>query len=215
MPDEFLERGWRETFSESKHELELPFFTITSHNVVYDAPGAEDLHDLVAVDADIGPRSIFATTLEFDPSLPNLGVKPSSVFGPAKRHARKEFASSVREDGLLNVKRTDARWLNRDDGIRARAFRYEAGFPLKRRVVFGDEARDVRKPFVLKCRIWAAIWPTSETYSMAGGIYPVETLADAIDRQAPDVDVVTALEVGLDAESHRKELARAMQSIGT
>lgn len=215
LPDEFLERGWQEAFSESKHELELPFFTITSHNVVYDAPNAEDRHSLVAIDVDTGPRSVFATALEFDPSLPSLGVKPSSVFGPAKRHARKEFARSVEEDGLLDVSRTDARWLERADGTRARAFRYEVSIPLKRRVVFGDRAREVRKPFVLQCRMWAAIWPTREAYSMAGGIYPVESIADAADRQAPGVPVITDLEVEVDPERHRKELARAMQTIGS
>lgn len=215
LPAEFLERGWEETFSESKHELELPFFTITSHNVVYDAPRAEMLHPLVAVDVDTGPRSIFATALEFDPSLPSLGVNPSSVFGPAKRHARKEFARSVEEDGLRNVRRTDARWLNREDDTRARAFRYEVAIPLKRRVVFGDGARKVGKPFLLECRMWAAIWPTREAYSMAGGIYPVESLADAATRQAPDVPVVTDLDFEVDPERHRKELARAMQTIGS
>lgn len=215
MPPSFRERGWHESFRESGHELDLPFFSIRSHNAVYETSEAAALHDLVAIDGETGPRSVFATTLEFRPSLADLGVDPASVFGPARRHARKEFADSIRENGLIGIDHTDSRWLERDDGTRARAFRYEVETPLDRRVVFGDRAGEVSEPFVLEGRMWAAIWPTEGAYAMAGGIYPVETLAEAADRQAAGVPVVADREVEVDTETHRKELARLMQSIGT
>lgn len=215
LPEAFRERGWRTSFSDSAHELDLPFFSIVSHSVVFEGPDAGDLGELMAVDADVGPRSIFATALEFRPSLSDLGIDPASVFGPARRHARREFADSVRGDGLVGVTRTDARWIERDDGTRARAFRYEVGTPLDRRVVFGNRAGEADEPFTLRGRLWAAIWPTEGAYAMAGGIYPTETLEEAADRQAPGIPVVADHEFDVDPEAHRKELARAMQSIGT
>lgn len=215
LPRPFRERGWRESFRESGHELDLPFFSIRSHNAVFETPAATELHDLVAIDGETGPRSVFATTLEFRPSLSDLRVDPASVFGPARRHARKEFADSIRENGLIGIEHTDSRWIERDDGTRARAFRYDVETPLDRRVVFGDRTGEAPEPFVLEGRMWAAIWPTEGAYAMAGGIYPVETLAEAAERQAPVVPVVADLEVAVDTEAHRKELARLMQSIGT
>jgi len=213
LPAPFLERGWRESFRESNHELDLPFFSIRSHNVIYESPDAGELGDILAVDAEAGLRSIFATDLEFRPSLADLGVDPASVFGPARRHARKEFADSVREDGLVGVEHTDSRWIERDDGTRARAFGYDVGTPLRRDVVFGDRSDEVPRPFVLRGRLWAAIWPTTDAYAMAGGIYPTEGIEEAAGR--PGVPVVSDVAVAVDAERHRKELARVMQSIGT
>lgn len=213
LPAGFEDRGWELVSRESKDELDLPFFTVRSHSAIYRHADGAALADLVAVGAGAGPRSIFTTDLEFSPPLTDFGVEPASVFGVARRHARREFARSVREDGLVDVRRTDARWIDRDDGTRARAFRYDVGFPLSPAAVLADPT--VVDRLAMRGILWAGIWPTAGAYAMAGGIYPVETLRDAVERQAPGAKLGTDLEVELDREGHRREVAAAIQSVGT
>jgi hypothetical protein len=156
------------------------------------------------------PRAVFTTALEFDPSFADLGVDPASgpVFSVARRRARTEFAESVQEDGIVSAERTDARWLDREDGTEARAFRYAVEFPLDAAALDGGP----RQP-TLRGVLWAAIWPTTAAYAMAGGIYPAETLSAALDRQGATVDRAD-VGVTVDRGAHRRALARAIQTAG-
>ncbi|PSQ15936.1 hypothetical protein BRD00_13065 [Halobacteriales archaeon QS_8_69_26] len=212
LPPAFADRGWKEVSRDSKDELDLPFFSIRSHNAVYRHESVAHLSELIAVGVDAGPRSVFTTALEFSPPLSDFGVDPASVFGVARRHARREFARSIREDGLSDVTRTDARWTDRDDGGRARAFRYEVGFPLVPSAVLSDPGGV--GSLTLRGVLWAGIWPTDDAYAMAGGIYPDETIADAVDRQAPGAGAGTDPYVELDRATHRREVAAVIQSAG-
>lgn len=212
LPAGFEDRGWHEVSRESKDELDLPFFSIRSHNAVYAHESVAHLADLVAVDIDAGPRSVFTTALEFSPSLSDLGVDPASVFGPARKHARREFARSVREDGLVDVTRTDARWLDREDGTRARAFRYSVGFPLAPAAVLTDP-RGV-DTLTLAGILWAAIWPTEGAYAMAGGIYPSETVAEAVGRLGGGAEFAGDRDLEVDRRAHRTDVATLIRSAG-
>lgn len=204
-----LDRGWEQVRSRSKDELDLPLFAIRSHSRLYEhAETAEQLGPISGADVGMPPRGVFTTALEFDPPLSRFGVDPASVFGVARRHARSAFARSVAEDGLVGVERTDRRWLDRDDGTRARAFRYEVGYPLAPDVFEGSAPPSP----TLRSVVWAAIWPTEAAYAMAGGIYSTETLAAAVDRQAPDATPAVDADLGIDPVAHRRELARAIQS---
>lgn len=209
LPAAFEERGWRTVSRGSRDELDLPFFSIRSHSAVYGHESVDHLTDLVAGGVDAGPRSLFTTALEFSPSLSDLGVDPASVFGPARQHARREFARSVREDGLVGVTRTDARWIDREDGSRARAFRYDVGFPLDPSAVLTDP-RGVER-LALQGILWAAIWPTEGAYAMAGGIYPTETIAEAVERGAPGATRATDADLAVDRAAHRKDVATLIQ----
>jgi hypothetical protein len=212
IPEAVREEGWREIRTHSKDELTLPFFSISSHSRLYEhVDSAAQLGAVSGVRFGMPPRAAFTAALEFDPPLPSFGVEPESVFGIARRRARTEFPKSLSEDGLVNVDRTDARWLERDDGTRARAFRYEVGFPLDPDAVFGDDAPTA---FDLRCVMWGGIWPTAEAYSMAGGVYPAEALSEAIDRQVPGTAPTRDLTVEVDPVTHRKALARVIQTAG-
>lgn len=209
LPESFAREGWRQVRTQTKDELTLPAFAIRSHSRLYEH--AETARRLGAVSgADMPPRAVFTTALEFDPSFADLGIDPGStaVFAVARRQARSEFARSVREDGLRSVERTDARWLDRDDGTEARAFRYAVEYPLDRAALDGGGRRPT-----LRGVLWAAIWPTDRAYAMTGGIYPAETLTAALDRQdaAPSTETDSVVEV--DRSTHRRELARAIQSV--
>ncbi len=213
LPESFTDDGWRQVRTQTKAELTLPVFSVRSHSRLYEhVETAERLGPVSGADLDMPPRAVFTTRLEFDPSFADLGVDPgsSAVFGVARRRARSEFARSVREDGLVSVDHTDSRWLDRDDGVRARAFRYDVAFPLDRRAL----ADGPRRP-TLRGVLWAAIWPTARAYDMAGGIYPAESLSAALRRQdailAPEHEGLSVVE---DRGSHRRALTRAIRGAG-
>jgi len=220
LPTSFTEGGWRQVRTQTKEELTLPAFSIRSHSRLYEhVETAEALQVVSGADLDMPPRAVFTTVLEFAPSFADVGVEPDAgpVFAVARRQARNEFARSVREDGLVSVERTDARWLDRDDGTSARAFRYDVTFPLSPEAVDGDS----RQP-TLRGVLWAAIWPTDRTYAMAGGIYPAESLDAALDRQGATlaldtdgrIDDGAGPTVDVDRATHRQMLTRAIRSAG-
>ena len=213
LSESFGDEGWRQVRTQTKEELTLPAFTVRSHSRLYEhVETAEALRVFSGADLDMPPQAVFTTALEFDPSFADIGVAPDAgpVFAVARRQARNQFARSVRENGLVSVERTDAHWLDRDDDSRARAFRYDVAFPLSPEVVDGDLLRPT-----LRGVLWAAIWPTDRAYAMAGGIYPAESLDEALARQdatlTADADRPT---VEIDRAAHRRVLARAIQSVG-
>jgi hypothetical protein len=212
LPAGVLAAGWREIRTHTKDELTLPFFEIRSHSRLYEhAESADRMGAVSGVRFGMPPRAAFTAALEFDPPLTSFGVRPETVFGVARRRAATEFPKSLSEDGLVDVDRTEARWLERDDGTRSRAFRYEVGFPLDPVALFGDDAPT---RFALQCVMWGNIWPTDEAYAMAGGVYPVESLPESIDRQAPGTTPVDGVSVEVAPVAHRKALARVMQTAG-
>lgn len=213
LPDSFTDGAWRQVRTQQKDELTLPVFSVRSHSRLYEhTPTAERLAAVSGADLDMPPRAAFTTALVFDPSFADLGVDPGAraVFAVARRRARSEFARSVQEDGLVDVDHTESRWLDRADGRAARAFRYDVTFPLDPTALDGGPPTPT-----LRGVLWAAVWPTETAYAMAGGIYPAEPLATALDRQGatlvPGVDVT----VDVDRSEHRRVLARAIQEAGT
>jgi hypothetical protein len=49
---------------------------------------------------------------------------------------------------------------------------------------------------------------------MAGGIYPVETLSEAVDRAFPGREPDPEVVVDVDPEAHRKVVGRILQAAG-
>lgn len=226
LPAALLDDGWREVDHESKDELSTPVFSVRSHNRIYEHAASADGHrGLVAVELGTGLRSAFTTGLEFDPPLSRFGVSPgaSSVFRIARERARREFPRSVSEDGLLDVTHTDSRWVERTDGTRARAFRYDARVPLHTAVALSGDSREAShrrgtgrrgRDLTIRAVLWGAIWPTAGAYDMAGGIYPVETLSEAVDRAFPGREPDPEVVVDVDPEAHRKVVGRILQAAG-
>jgi hypothetical protein len=212
-----LDADWRAHTSESKDELRLPVFAVRSHNRVYEhVPSAEEHRGLVAVELGTGLRSAFTTRLEFDPPLTDLGVSPETgaVFRVARERARREFARSVAEDGLRDVTHTDSRWIDRADGGRARAFRYDVEVPVHPSVAFTDDDTDGSTRPTVEAVLWGAIWPSGGAYAMAGGVYPVETLRETVDRRHPGRVVAPDVTVTVDQRRHRTALARVIRKAG-
>lgn len=215
FPDAVLdEYDWRPVRDHTETALELPFFTITAYNTIYEhAPSSAAFDAVGDPGVDVSGRSAFTSALEFSTPLSKFGFSPASVFGIACDHAKTEFADSVREDGLVNVTRFADRELARrapgsDPGTPARAFGYDVEYPLVDDVI----AEDVTSgQFTVAGELWAGIWPTENAYAMAGGMFPTETIPDAIARQAPAATVATDADLDVDPDRDRDRVLDAVE----
>lgn len=203
---------WELSLTQRETALELPFFSIEAVNAVYGHVATRPFVEYAAPDIGVAPRALFTSQLSFSRSLPDLGVDPASprVFGVGKRYARREFANSVREDGLTDVARTDGRPLERAAGPDGYAFHYEAAYPFDADAALVESASG---RLLVATTVWAGIWPTENSYAMAGGIYPTETLATAVDRQAPGGTLAPETDLDPDPERDRERLFEVLSRV--
>jgi len=164
---------WERTREWTEVAFESPVVTVTSATAVYESPAeAERIEPYAPADIDESPRSVFTTGLGFDPPPP-VDKTPGALLDIAARYAAREFEKSLGEDGLEDVDRTGTQEMRLRGRSTARAFQYDAGYPLS----VGGTTRTT-----LDVRVWAALWPTEDAFAMAGGIYPLEDLETALAR---------------------------------
>lgn len=219
FPDAVLDAyDWRHVRDNTEVALSLPFFTITAYNTIYEhAPSSDAFSAVGDPDVGVSGRSAFTSALAFSTPLGEFGVKPASVFGIACDYAKTEFADSVREDGLVNVTRFADRELARTAAGSttrhpARAFGYDVEYPLRSSVI----AEDVTSgQFTVQGELWAGIWPTDTAYAMAGGMFPTESVADAIARQAPAATLNTDVDLDVEPDRDRDRILDAVARADT
>lgn len=162
-----------------------PYVTVEAHNAVYENPEFRSRARPVMPDhIDQSPRALFTTGLSFSRPPPG-GKTTDRLLGIAARYARREFRSSLADDGLKAVEDAGSRDLRLRGRRTAKAFGYDAEYPLDPGVV-GERGT------ALDVRVWAAIWATADSFAMAGGLYPLESLSDAVARDGgvgPDAEV--------------------------
>lgn len=182
---------WTETAFENR------FVTVEALNAVYERPAfRERVQPLISAGVDQSPRAVFTTGLSF--SRPPPGDKTTDrLLGIAAKYASREFESSLAEDGLRDVGRTGLQDLRLRGRRTAKAFQFDAGYPLDAGAVDAPGTTPV-----LAVRVWAAIWPTSESFAMGGGIYPLEDLATAVGR----VDGQSAVSITAQPGGDRREV---------
>jgi hypothetical protein len=185
-----IETGsWERVDEWTERAFDVPAVTVEAHNAVYERPDFRAaVAGLMPAGIDQSMRALFTTGLSFDPRLPGSET-PDRLLGVAARYAGREFQRSLTEDGLADVERTGSTDLRVRGRRTAKAFQYDAGYPLD-----VGAAGGAGQPH-LAVRVWAAIWPTETSFGMAGGIYPLEDLATALagsdpDRE-PDVEIET------------------------
>jgi len=205
---------WDRSLVQRETALELPFFTIEAVNAVFDHVGTAPLAACAAADIAVAPRAAFVSTLSFSRSLPDLGVDPASprVFRVGRSYARREFANSVREDGLTDVSRTDDTPLERATGPDGHAFRYEAAYPFDADALLAESASG---RLLVATAVWAGIWPTENSYAMAGGIYPTETFRTAVERQAPGGTLSTEHRLDPNPDRDRERVFEVLRTVET
>jgi len=182
---------WTETAFENR------FVTVEALNAVYERPAfRERVQPVMPAGVDQSPRAVFTTGLSF--SRPPPGDKTTDrLLGIAAKYASREFETSLAEDGLRDVQRTGSQDLRLRGRRTAKAFQFDAGYPLAADAI-GAPGTDP----TLAVRVWAAIWPTPESFAMGGGIYPLEDLTTAVDR----VDGQTALSITAQPGGDRREV---------
>ncbi|MFB6089470.1 MAG: hypothetical protein ABEJ97_00295 [Halobellus sp.] len=183
---------WTKTDEWTETAFENRFVTVLSTNAVYEDPAFLDrVGPLMPDGIDQSPRAIFTTGLSFDPPPPG-DKTPERLLSIAAKYASREFETSLAEDGLRDVRLTDSQDLRLRGRRTAKAFQYDAGYPLD-----GD-ALGIEGDPTLAIRVWAAIWPTADAFAMAGGIYPLERLADAVSRAGGTTEVAIQARPGGD-----------------
>jgi hypothetical protein len=167
--------------------------TVEAVTAVYEDPEFRDLfRPLFADGIEQTPRAMFTTGLSF--SRPPPGDKTTEkVLGIAATYASREFERSLAEDGLVDVERTGSKELRLRGRRRAKAFQLDADYPLSGAAVGVPDERPL-----LSVRVWAAIWATADSFAMAGGIYPLEDLDEAVARVGGEAEVRVAARPGID-----------------
>ncbi|MCY4731456.1 hypothetical protein KY092_12925 [Natronomonas gomsonensis] len=157
---------WKRTEETAETVFSLPNVEVTGHTVVYEDA---DLRERIV--AAGGPdriwRFVFATQLEFSPSLPfgtTSLVKPRIV-----TESKREFAEELRERGFEAVEVGDTESVRTDNRKRARLTRYRAQLTLD-----GE---------TLPVAGRVAAWYDGAFY-VAGGAYPT----DGLDRWVNDAE---------------------------
>jgi hypothetical protein len=170
-----------------------PIVTVEAVNAVYEDPDFLDqFRPLFADGIEQTPRAVFTTGLSFSRDLPGEET-PKKVLGIAAKYASREFKKSLAEDGLVNVRQTGSQDLRLRGRRTAKAFQYDANYPISGAAVGVPDANPE-----LKIRVWAALWPTRTSFEMAGGIYPLEDLAEAVARAGGETDVTVEAQPGGD-----------------
>jgi hypothetical protein len=184
---------WEKVQEWDETAFSSPIVTVEAANAVYEQPEfLETFRPLFAAGIEQTPRAIFTTGLSFSRAPP--GEKTTEkVLGIAAKYASREFKKSLAEDGLVNVRRTGSKDLRLRGRRTAKAFQYDAGYPFSGAAVGSPGTHPE-----LQVRVWAALWPTAESFEMAGGIYPLEDLADAVARVDGETDVTVTARPGAD-----------------
>jgi hypothetical protein len=168
---------WQQVDEWSETAFENRFVTVKSTNAVYEDPDfLATVRQLMADGVDQTPRALFTTGLTFDPPPPGDRTM-EKLLAIAAKYASREFRKSLGEDGLHAVEQTGSQDLRLRGRRTAKAFQYDAGYPLD-----GDALGVPDADPQLAVRVWAAIWPRNDSFEMGGGIYPMENLTAVLDR---------------------------------
>ncbi|WP_158854749.1 hypothetical protein [Halorhabdus sp. CUG00001] len=119
-------------------------------------------------------RLFYATRLTFSPSLPPA-FGPAMALPKVRSAACEEFADQLRDEGLTDVEQGDDERIETDSGAQAKVTRYDATLPVE---TDNDQCE-------VPMEGWIGIW-NDDAMLLAGGLYPTESLAEALS--IPDVD---------------------------
>ncbi|MFB6299152.1 MAG: hypothetical protein ABEH65_02720 [Halobacteriales archaeon] len=196
--------GWEEVGTQTETIADLPVVTVRAHSAVFEPVAVRGIADRIGRNVDKAPRGLFTTQLRFDPLPPKA---PQVVLPIAAKYAKREFGRSLETEGLDSVTVTGERRFRYDGGT-GRAFRYRVDYPLDGTAVTTAERPEV---IPLACIVWGAIWPAEPIFTMGGGIYPAESIEDAVAAAGSTPDVDTELTVATD--DHRRETFTLLRKI--
>ncbi|SDR01506.1 hypothetical protein [Natronobacterium texcoconense] len=152
--------------------------SITAETTLYEPVETTSLES--AAGSEIPVRSLFTVEMTFSPPLSAVGVSPSSALSMAAPKAKSQFVDTITDEGVVVDGQRDALEFEGPNGAAGTWYVLDAAYPLE-----GGETT-ARLP----AEAHVAVWPTEESYGMAGGTVPLE-----FDRSEWAVDA------GLDGDS--------------
>ncbi len=198
---------WENVDEWSETAFENRFVTVKSTNAVYEDPDfLQSFEPLMPADIDQSPRAVFTTGLTFDPPPPGDQTM-ERLLSIAARYASREFQQSLGEDGLESIERTGSQDLRLRGKRTAKAFQYDADYPLDAAAVGAPGTQPT-----LSIRVWAAIWARNDSFEMGGGIYPLEDIEAAVERVDGETDVTVAAQPGGDRREVLDRIREAAES---
>ncbi|MFB6112020.1 MAG: hypothetical protein ABEJ35_05730 [Halobacteriaceae archaeon] len=195
--------SWPLIADRTETAVDLPVVTVRVRSRVYEPPNVAGFGEEWGDGVEISPRAVFRADLEFEPPPPRA---PRGLLGIAARYARREFRRSLREDGLQAVRDRARRRLTAEDGTSLAAFKYTATYPLDGYALTGT-AGDMSLPVA----VWAGIWPTTDSFAMGGGVYPVETVPSVVE--SAGLRLKRPIELPVDPESDRRVTLRTLRHL--
>lgn len=158
LPEPFRD-DWERVGSRTQ-AVSITLVSIDAETTLFEHRGTPDIGE-----SDVQPRSLIAVALEISPPLSMLGLAPDGVFSLAAGTARDRFVDLIEaEDVIVEGERKTVEF-DRGDGTPGRWHVLETAHPLEDRR--------------LETETHLAIWPTAESFAMAGGTLPLEAPADA------------------------------------
>lgn len=159
-------------------ETNVMMATIAAETTLYEPVEPTGIAALGPSDGEIPLRSLFTVDLSFSPPLPAVGVSPASVLSMAAPKAKAQFVDTVENEGL-DVRRTrDTLEFEAPNGAAGKWYVLDVAYPV---ALAGTGDADSSSDgdgdgntAVLPAEAHVAVWPTSESYGMAGGTVPLK-----------------------------------------
>ena len=163
---ESLAGSWRVVGSRTG-ESSVVLASITAETTVYEPVDPAD--GLAALDAnDVPVRSLFTVDLSISPSLATLGVDPESILSTAAPKAREQFTATLEDASITVEELRNSLEFEASNGTAGVWSVLDVGYP-------ADLEAAVER---IDAEAHVAVWPLESTFGMAGGVVPLEELAD-------------------------------------
>ncbi|QCW03124.1 hypothetical protein [Natrinema pallidum] len=176
---------WRRLGSRTD-ERSLSLATVTAETAVFEHRPTADALERLRGGRDVPVRSLFTVALDISPSLSTIGLSAADALDVAAPKAREQFVDTVADDGIEVGAERATEYIDRPDGAVGHLSVLEAAYPIEAAV---DGAAVGDGTATIDAEAHVAVWPTADTYVMAGGLLPLEGPADAaLLAAALDVD---------------------------
>ena len=168
LPPAFRET-WRPVGTRRRRSRFALVSSVAETTLYEHGPTADALADSLT-EGVVPVRSLFAIELRLTPPLPAMGIAPEAVLGMAASQVRRKVVRNVEAEGLIVGDERESGPFERADGTIGRRSVLESAVRLE--PAGEDETRTI------DAETHVAVWPTAESYGVAGGTLPLEALAE-------------------------------------
>ncbi|QCC59339.1 hypothetical protein NP511_13035 [Natrinema thermotolerans] len=184
----------------------LSLATITAETAVFRHRPTADALERLRADGSVPARSLFTVDLAISPSLSAIGLDPGDALELAAPKARDGVVETLADDGIEVGAERANEYIDRPDGAIGHLTVLEAAYPIDATAATDGGTPD-DDSVTIDAEVHAAVWPDGESYTLAGGLLPLEApesdlLAAALDVDpARDREAIVDLFRGLDLEA--------------